>query len=159
MPSTRKSCSFFPSRSSSPTRRLVSTVWTTSFFSGDDLLELHEGMATHTASAAIRKRPTVVTAPYEIKPRIVTYAGTSSDEGMQDLNDTLDAEIERALAALPVRNAPALRALQRRFSRRIAGESAREVLPLARRLVNAGGIERRFIAYELVAHHPAASGA
>jgi len=79
---------------------------------------------------------------------------------MRDLQpvSTLSDEIERALAVLPVRNVPALRTLRRRFSRRIAGEPAREVLALARRFVNAGGIERRFIAYELVAHHPAASG-
>ena len=66
----------------------------------------------------------------------------------QALLDELDARI----GATPMAAEP-LRRLRREFSRRVAGEAPREVVALALALVRRGGIERRFVAYELVHHH------
>jgi len=69
------------------------------------------------------------------------------------MSATVFDELNRALARLPRATAGALRALRRGYSRRLAPQSAPEVLRLALRLVAGGGIERRFVAYELVHHH------
>lgn len=64
-------------------------------------------------------------------------------------------ELDAAVEAMVGATTGALRALRRTYSRRLAEEPPRAVLRLALRLVAAGGIERRFVAYELVHHHRA----
>lgn len=67
---------------------------------------------------------------------------------MAALLDELDARIAGAsLATAP------LRKLRREFSRRLARAEPGDVVSLALRLVDRGGIARRFVAYELVHHH------
>jgi 3-methyladenine DNA glycosylase AlkD len=63
------------------------------------------------------------------------------------LLDELDARI----ADLPLAAGP-LRGLRREFSRRLTKAEPRDVVTLAMRLVERAGIERRFVAYELVHH-------
>ena len=65
------------------------------------------------------------------------------------------ADLDRALTGLPAANAATLRALRRVWSRRVAHEPPRIVMRLALRLVAAGGIARRAVAYELVHYHRA----
>ncbi|HXY69401.1 MAG TPA: DNA alkylation repair protein [Gemmatimonadales bacterium] len=73
----------------------------------------------------------------------------------------MDATLAALLAALEAmrgaRAAP-LRALRREYSRRLAAASPSAVVRLAQRLLDAGGIERRVVAYELVHHHRGALG-
>ncbi len=66
-------------------------------------------------------------------------------------------ELDARIAALPapVATAP-LRRLRREYSCRLAAAPARDVVALAGALLARGGIERRFVAYELVHHHRAA---
>jgi 3-methyladenine DNA glycosylase AlkD len=63
------------------------------------------------------------------------------------------AEIAAAIRALPVRNTPAVRAVRRRYSRVLADAPAAFVLDVARALRMQYGL--RWVAYELVADHPA----
>jgi 3-methyladenine DNA glycosylase AlkD len=67
--------------------------------------------------------------------------------------DALRADVEAALRRL--RGAPTarLRALRRETSRRVAAAAAGTVVRLALDLVAAGGIECRWVAYELVHYH------
>jgi 3-methyladenine DNA glycosylase AlkD len=74
---------------------------------------------------------------------------------MLDVN-TFTMEIDQRLAALPARRAADLRALRRTLSRRLADAPPREVVALALRLVETGGLERRFLVYELLNQHTAA---
>ena len=67
------------------------------------------------------------------------------------------AEIERRARSLARRDTPGLRRLRREISHATSGCSARDMLALARALL-AGGTER-FVAYELVQHHPEAAAA
>ncbi len=62
-------------------------------------------------------------------------------------------DLDGALAQVPGATAAVLRSLRRAFSRRVAKEPPAAVLRLALRLVAAGGIARRFVAYELVHYH------
>jgi 3-methyladenine DNA glycosylase AlkD len=64
-------------------------------------------------------------------------------------------ELDARLASVPAATTP-LRRVRREFSRRVAKEEPRFVLALALRLLRRGGIERRFVACELVHHHRAA---
>ena len=64
----------------------------------------------------------------------------------------LDAELAALRGAATAR----LRALRREYTRRLASAPAATVVRLAERLVAAGGIERRFVASELINHHRAA---
>src|SRR5258706_7394499 len=67
------------------------------------------------------------------------------------------AEIERRVRALATRDVATVRALRREVSREIRDRSARGVLALAKVLL--AGPTERFVAYELVQHHPAAAAA
>jgi 3-methyladenine DNA glycosylase AlkD len=64
--------------------------------------------------------------------------------------DALAAEIDREIRALPVRTVQPVRAVRRAWSRRLRPAPAEAVLALALALVGA----QRWVAYELVAHHP-----
>jgi 3-methyladenine DNA glycosylase AlkD len=63
------------------------------------------------------------------------------------------SEIRARIAALPVRNTATLRGVRRDFSRRLAEADAAQVMAAARALLHS---PLRWIAYELVQHHPAA---
>jgi 3-methyladenine DNA glycosylase AlkD len=69
------------------------------------------------------------------------------------MGTTVFDELDRALARMPESTTGALRSLRRAYSRRLAMEKPAVVVRLALRLVAAGGIERRFVAYGLVHHH------
>jgi 3-methyladenine DNA glycosylase AlkD len=64
------------------------------------------------------------------------------------------ARIVTEVGALPVRNTPSVRAVRRRHSRALVGADAATVLDVARELRSAYG--QHWIAYELIASHPAA---
>jgi len=66
------------------------------------------------------------------------------------------AEIHASLAALPTRRVPVVRALRRAYSRRLKAAPARAVVQAAQRLLDAGDLTERYVAYELVLFHPAA---
>jgi 3-methyladenine DNA glycosylase AlkD len=61
-------------------------------------------------------------------------------------------ELEARIGAAPLAASP-LRKLRREYSRRLARSEPGDVVSLALRLVDRGGIARRFVAYELVHHH------
>ena len=69
----------------------------------------------------------------------------------------LVAEIESQVEAMPVRNAPALRALRREYSKRIKAASAAEVVRIAAALIDHRRVHR-FIGDELTASRPDALG-
>jgi 3-methyladenine DNA glycosylase AlkD len=77
--------------------------------------------------------------------------GTQADR--PDLR-ALAAEIMAEIRALPVRNTPSVRAVRRRYSRALAGAGADLILDLARELRSTYG--QHWVAYELIAAHPAA---
>ncbi|PYS37037.1 MAG: hypothetical protein DMG14_22680 [Acidobacteria bacterium] len=62
----------------------------------------------------------------------------------------LVAEIESKVDAMPVRNAPVLRALRREYSKRLKNASAREVVEIAAMLIERRRVHR-FIGDELIA--------
>ena len=66
----------------------------------------------------------------------------------------LAAEIERELRALPSASAVPVRALRRRYSVRLRDEPARSVVAVAYQLIER--FDRRFVACELLCHHPLA---
>lgn len=74
--------------------------------------------------------------------------------GAKGLAAKIARDIVAEMQALPVRNTPSLRAVRRRHSRALAGESAATVLEVARELFSVHG--QRWVAYELIAAHPAA---
>jgi 3-methyladenine DNA glycosylase AlkD len=65
---------------------------------------------------------------------------------------SLLVELDARIAATPPAAGP-LRRLRREYTRRLTKAEASDVVTLALRLVERGGIERRFVAYELVHHH------
>ncbi len=65
-------------------------------------------------------------------------------------------EIRRRVRAGDGWHTAALRTLRREFTRRLAAADAPHLLELARRLVSEPEFLYRFLAYELIAHHPAA---
>lgn len=68
--------------------------------------------------------------------------------------DSVAAEIDAEIRSLPVRNTLSVRAIRRRHSGRLRGQDAELVLEVARVLLKEHG--RRWVAYEIIAHHPAA---
>lgn len=68
----------------------------------------------------------------------------------------LKAEIQSAVAALTHENVPALREIRKQWSKHLQQSSGPEVLALAIDLQQIGSSSLRFIAAELVHHHPLA---
>jgi len=68
----------------------------------------------------------------------------------------LAGQIEGRICASPLATVPALRAMRREYSRRLKGEAAPFVIGLALRLSGARRTGARFVAYELIRHHPEA---
>jgi len=69
----------------------------------------------------------------------------------------LVAEIEARVEGMPVRSAPALRALRREYSKRMEAAPAREVIEVGAALI-AGRCVHRFVGDELIASRPDALG-
>lgn len=65
-------------------------------------------------------------------------------------------EIERRLSVMRNSSTAGLRAMRRDFSRRLRTAEAGTVLGVAGRLLKTPKTGRRFVAYELIHHHPAA---
>ncbi len=74
---------------------------------------------------------------------------------MKDSPETvrLAGEIRSRIAKLPVPNTPAVRAIRREFSRRIASAEAESVVQLALHLLAENSDLLRFFSYEIVSHH------
>ena len=70
--------------------------------------------------------------------------------------DALAAEIRAAIAALPSRRTPDVRALRREYTRRLKAAPARSVVQTALRLMEGPTFTERFVACELVLFHAAA---
>ncbi len=68
--------------------------------------------------------------------------------------DQVVSQINAEIRALPVHNTPSQRAVRRKYSRMLKGAGAEFVLDVARRLLKDVG--SRWLAYELIANHPAA---
>src|SRR5260221_13024058 len=68
----------------------------------------------------------------------------------------LAADIDAHLLALPSRKTEIVRAMRRVFSKRLANAHAGVVIGLSLELLERPNFEYRFLAYELVCHHPAA---
>jgi 3-methyladenine DNA glycosylase AlkD len=66
------------------------------------------------------------------------------------------SEIAERIRALPTTKTEAVRAVRREFSKRLAKSPAAFVIEIALRLLGEPAIHR-FVAYELVQHHPAAA--
>jgi hypothetical protein len=66
----------------------------------------------------------------------------------------LTAAIRQRVAALRPANVPNLRRVRREFSKLLAGAGPRAVLGVAYPLVESGDLSQRFLAYELICHHP-----
>jgi 3-methyladenine DNA glycosylase AlkD len=64
-------------------------------------------------------------------------------------------EIQARVEALPALKTQAIRAIRREFSKRLANEEPDFVMKLALQLLALPSFTFRFIAYELVQHHPA----
>jgi len=68
----------------------------------------------------------------------------------------LAGEIEGRVCTSPLATVPALRALRRVYSRRLADAAPQSVIGLALRLSAAQSTRHRFVAYELIRNHPGA---
>jgi 3-methyladenine DNA glycosylase AlkD len=68
----------------------------------------------------------------------------------------LAREIDAALAALAGLSVAPVRAVRQRYSKRLRGAPAREIVTAAFALRARGGLIRHFVACELVQHHPPA---
>lgn len=66
--------------------------------------------------------------------------------------DALAAEIAERIRALPNRSTAAVRAVRRKYSRRIASAPAEQVIALAHALKDQPGMHR-FVGDELIANH------
>lgn len=73
-------------------------------------------------------------------------------EGKVALDEFLEA-FRAAVAAVEAPNTPRLRAVRKRFSRRLEGAAPEEVLALAFRLLASGSRRERWFAYEFVHDH------
>jgi hypothetical protein len=80
----------------------------------------------------------------------------SAGNGPEVAVSPLAGELSSRIEAVPDPTVPALRALRREFSRRIAAAPARLAIGLALRLAGTGGIGHRLVGYELIRHHPEA---
>jgi 3-methyladenine DNA glycosylase AlkD len=69
---------------------------------------------------------------------------------------SLATEIEQHLSVMRCSTAAELRAMRREFSRRLRAAEASTVFGVAERLLKTRGTVHRFVAYELIHHHPAA---
>ena len=67
------------------------------------------------------------------------------------------AQVERGLRSLPAVSVDPVRAVRREASKAVRGWAGRDVVALAGRLFSGSAPEARFLAYELVQHHPAAA--
>ena len=65
----------------------------------------------------------------------------------------LAREIHSRIRRLPVPNTPAVRAIRREFSRRLASAAPDSVVQLALRLLAENSVLLRFFSYEIVSHH------
>jgi 3-methyladenine DNA glycosylase AlkD len=65
-------------------------------------------------------------------------------------------EIEKRLSVMRGSTTAELRAMRREFSRRLRAAETDTVFGLAERLLKTSGAGRRFVAYELIHHHPPA---
>ncbi len=81
---------------------------------------------------------------------------SETEVGAAHQPDEWAAEIRTALAALPARRVPAVRAVRREYSRRLKAAPPRAVVQTALRLLDSGDLTDRYVAYELVLFHPAA---
>lgn len=70
----------------------------------------------------------------------------------------LEAEVVACLSALANPKTDEIRRVRREFSRRLASEPADLVIGLALKLLRRDEVSMRFVAYELIHHHKAASG-
>jgi 3-methyladenine DNA glycosylase AlkD len=75
---------------------------------------------------------------------------------MPTTSSTTAAAIRRDLGALALATTPAVRAIRRRYSRQLAGESPTVILSTVRSLLVDRHWATRVVAYELLAGHPAA---
>ena len=71
----------------------------------------------------------------------------------------LAQEIDERLSAMPRAATEDLRQLRREFSKRLKDAAPYVVIELASLLLEVPGMQYRFIAYELIHHHPGALGA
>src|SRR5713101_3025170 len=76
--------------------------------------------------------------------------------GNQSDASTVAVEIIVGVRALPDRKTATVRALRRRYSRRLATAEPGTVFQIARRLLEETDFLFRFVAYELITHHRAA---
>ena len=70
--------------------------------------------------------------------------------------DAVVAEIVAQLRQLPDLSAQPLRSLRRQFTRHLAKAEREVVVDIGRRLLARSGFHYRFVAYELISHHPEA---
>jgi 3-methyladenine DNA glycosylase AlkD len=73
------------------------------------------------------------------------------EQGVTEDLGKMASEIDAEIRALPVRNAPTVRAVRRRYSQRLKGAAPEFVLDLGRELLTRYG--RRWVACELIKHH------
>jgi len=69
------------------------------------------------------------------------------------------ADIRAEIAALPRRDTPSMRALRKSRSASLKSADAAEVIAIARAFERAASQEGKWVAYELIRHHPAAFAA
>lgn len=83
---------------------------------------------------------------------MASLADNQHDPGV--LASDIARDIAAEILALPRRNTPNVRAVRRRYSRKLKAADATLILDLARELLHQHG--QRWVAYELVAAHPQA---
>lgn len=75
--------------------------------------------------------------------------------GSDDVESILK-QVERKVAAVPVRNVPSVRAIRREYSKQLANWSAPNMLDLVAGLIAERSWPHRLIGFELLANHPKA---
>jgi 3-methyladenine DNA glycosylase AlkD len=86
------------------------------------------------------------------KPQATVSSGEDVRTGVQ----ALAAEIDERLSNQSWSNTTDLRALRREFSHRLKDAAPHVVIEIANLLLEIPSIEHRFVAYELIHHHPSA---
>jgi 3-methyladenine DNA glycosylase AlkD len=66
------------------------------------------------------------------------------------------SEIQQRIRELPSARTESVRAVRREFSKKLQASDRREVISIARELLDQNEFVFRWVAYELVSHHPAA---